>query len=742
MRIHEAAKKLGVENKEIMDFLKAKGHEIKSHMAAISEEDLEAFKKAHAGPGKGPVPESVPAHPPKAAAKPAAEKTAAAPAAAPKSSVSAQAPASAPDFDKPAGGKKASASAKAPVDRSSDKPAEVKAEPKEPEPAAAQPAQPAPVEAAAEPAKPVEKEIIEINRGMTVGELAKMLEVKPVELIKKLFGLGLMATINQALSEEEIHVIVSEYGKEARFKEVTGDDIFGEETADKAENLKPRAPIVTIMGHVDHGKTSLLDAIRESNVAAKEAGGITQRIGAYKVATSHGEVIFLDTPGHAAFTAMRARGAKVTDIVILIVAADDGIMPQTIEAIDHAKAAGAPIIVAINKIDKDGANPDRIKQELTKYNLVTEEWGGKTQVALISAKKKTGINELLEKILLEAEMLELKTNPDTLAVGTIIEGKLDKGRGPVGTVLLQKGTLRVGDPFITNFTFGKVKAIIDDKGARLKEAKAVMPVEILGFEDVPNSGDKLKVFENEKEMKQIAAKRSTELRRMVEEKKKKKMTLEDLHKKIELGLEKKLNLVIKGDGIGSIEAISDAITKLSAETNIIVNIIHKDVGDITETDVLLADASDAVVIGFFVAVNSAAKELAAKEGVEIKIYHIIYEVVDAIKAAVAGLLEPEYEEVRCGEAEVRQFFSVESEGIVIAGCYMRAGKTYHDCTAVVIRGGKEIMRGDITSLKRFKDSVKEVKEGYEFGLVVKGYKDVKEGDVIIFFQEVQKVKKL
>jgi translation initiation factor IF-2 len=417
-------------------------------------------------------------------------------------------------------------------------------------------------------------------------------------------------------------------------------------------------------------------------------------------------------------------------------------MPQTIEAIDHAKAAGAPIIVAINKIDKEGAAPDRIKQELTKYNLVTEEWGGKTQVALISAKKKIGINELLEKILLEAEMLELKTNPDTFAVGTLIEGKLDKGRGPVGTVLLQKGTLHVGDPFITNFTFGKVKAIIDDKGQRLKEAKAVMPVEILGFEEVPNAGDKFKVFENEEEMKAIASKRSTELRRLLEDKKKKKMTLEDLHKKIEMGLEKKLNLIIKGDGIGALEAISDAITKLSSETNVNINIIHKDVGDITETDVLLADASDAVVIGFFVATLAAAKELAIKEGVEIKIYHIIYEVVDAIKAAVAGMLEPEYEEIRIGEAEVRQAFKIESEETVIAGSYMRSGKTYHDCAASVIRGGKEILKEDITSLKRFKDNVKEVKEGYEFGVVVKGYKDVKEGDVIIFYQEVQKVKKV
>jgi translation initiation factor IF-2 len=723
MRVHEAAKKLDIDSKLIMDYLKSKGHDVKSHMSSITDEDFEAFKSMHNKGTPAPAAEVV-----KEKGHTREEKKESA---APAKPVELPAHAKKEEIKKTA----ASVTEKMPEAGPAVKNTAPVEAVKVPEPVA-------PEVAASVAEVQVEKEIIEINHGITVGELAKKLEIKPVELIKKLIGLGVIATINQTLNEEEIHVVVGEYGKEIKYKEVTGDDIFGAEVEDRPEDLKPRAPIVTIMGHVDHGKTSLLDAIRESNVAAKEAGGITQRIGAYRVATSHGEVIFLDTPGHAAFTAMRARGAKVTDIVVLIVAADDGIMPQTAEAIDHAKAAGAPIIVAINKIDKDGANPDRIKQELTKYNLVTEEWGGKTQVALISAKKKTGISELLEKILLEAELLELKTNTDTLAVGTLIEGKLDKGRGPVGTVLLQKGTLRVGDPFITNFTFGKVKAIIDDKGNRLKEAKAVMPVEILGFEEVPNSGDKLKVFSNEKEMKQIAGKRSTELRRLLEEKKKKKMTLEDLHKKIEMGLEKKLNIIIKGDGIGSLEAISDAISKLSAETDVNINIIHKDVGDITETDVLLADASDAVVIGFFVTANAAAKELASKEGVEIKIYHIIYEVVDAIKAAVAGLLEPEYEEVRIGDAEVRQFFNVESEGVVIAGCYMRTGKTYHDCTAVVIRGGKEVLRAEITSLKRFKDNVKEVKEGYEFGVVIKGYKEVKEGDVIVFFQEVQKVRKI
>jgi len=651
MRIHEAAKKLQIDSKKIIEFLKSRGREIKSHMNAISDEELAAFSASQAAPA--PVKNEA------AGQKLSAEKQ-------PEN-------ANTEKIAEKLENKVEQKSVPVPV-----QPAAISPEPVKPAAMEAPKAEEAKkIEHVSVPQKPAENEIIEINRGITVGELAKKMDLKATELIKKLFGFGVMATINQTLSEEEIHVIVSDYGKEVRFKEVAGDEIFGEETDDKPEDLKPRAPIVTIMGHVDHGKTSLLDAIRESNVAEGEAGGITQRIGAYRVKTSQGEIIFLDTPGHAAFTAMRARGAKVTDIVVLIVAADDGIMPQTIEAIDHAKAAGAPIIVAINKIDKDGASPERIKQELTKYGLVTEEWGGKTQVALISAKKRIGIRELLEKILLEAEMLELKTNPDSLAVGTVIEGKLDKGRGPVGTVLIQKGTLRVGDAFITNYTYGKVKAIIDDQGRRIKEARSVIPVELLGFEDVPNSGDKLKVFKDEKVMKQIAAKRSTDLRRIMEDRKKKKMTLEDLHKKIELGLEKKLNLVIKGDGIGSIEAIADAITKLSSETDVNINIIHKDVGDITETDVLLADASNAVVIGFFVNVLSSARQLANKEGVEIKIYHIIYEVVDAIKAAVAGLLEPEYEEVRIGEAEVRQAFNIESEAIVIAGSYMRTGKAYN-----------------------------------------------------------------
>jgi translation initiation factor IF-2 len=738
MRIHEAAKKIGIESKELIAVLLRHGVDVKNHMSAITDEEFakaEAELKApaaavHNGHTAAPAPQKAEVKP--AVTAPAPQKAEVKPA------VTAPAPQKAevkPAVTAPAPQKAEMKPAAAAPHKD-----EVKAVP-------AQPQQQVKVEAPAvqvkkEAVAEAPKEILEITRSVTVQELAVKLEIKPTELIKKLFSLGMMATMNQSLSEEEMHIIVAEYGKEVKFKDVYGDDVFAAEEPDSPESLVPRAPIVTIMGHVDHGKTSLLDAIRESNVAGGEKGGITQKIGAYKVATSRGDVVFLDTPGHEAFTAMRARGAKSTDIVVLIVAADDGIMPQTKEAIDHAKAAGAPIIVAINKIDKEGANPEKIKQELTKYNLVSEEWGGKTQIVPISAKKRIGINELLESIILEAEMLELKTNPKSKPFGVIIEGKLDRGRGPVGTLLLQKGTLKVGDSFLTNFTYGKVRALFDDKGRRIKEAKSVMPVEIVGFEEVPNAGDKFKVFDNEKEVRQIALKRSSEIRRFAEEKKRKKMTLEDLHKKIEAGAEKKLNLIIKGDGIGSIEAIVDSISRISTEENISVQVIHRDVGDITETDVLLADASDAVIIGFFVSALPAAKELAVKEGVEIKIYHIIYEVVDSIKAAMSGMLEPVYEKVKIGEAEVRQIFKVESENMTIAGCYLKSGKAYHDSSVSIIRGGREILASNVTSLKRFKDNVKEVKEGYECGIVVDNYPEPKEGDVMVFFEDVQKVRNI
>ncbi len=679
MRVHEAAKYLNIDSKELIKILNEKGISAKSHMSTVQENIIEEIEKEIK------------------------------------------------DRDKKQEEKQEKEIKQKEIKQDFVKTEEEKEDTKK--------------EIVGEKEKNVHKEVLEVTKNITVSELAQKLNIKPTELIKKLMSLGFIASINQSLGEEEIGIIAIEFGKEIKFKDLYGDDLFNTEE-EKTEDTEPRAPIVTIMGHVDHGKTSLLDAIRESNLVDKEAGGITQKIGAYEVQTKKGKIIFIDTPGHEAFTAMRARGAQVTDIVILIVAADDGVMPQTIEAIDHAKAANVPIIVAINKIDKEGAQPERVKQELTKYNLISEEWGGKTQFALISAKKKIGIDDLLEKILLEAEMLELKTNTKVKASGTVIEGRLDRGRGPVGTILIQRGVLKIGDPFITNMTFGKVKALINDKGQRLKEVAAVTPVEVLGFEEVPQAGDKFKVLDSEKEVKQIAMKRMVDKKRFMEEKKKKKMTLEDLHKKIQMGAEKKLYLIIKADTIGSAEALYEAIMKLSNESDIKVEIIHKDVGDITESDVLLADASNAIIIGFFVSVIPTALELAKQEGVEIKIYHVIYDVVNAIKAALEGLLEPEYEQVKIGEAVVRQVFKVLSENKTIAGCYMLHGKTYNDSLAAVFRDGYEILKGKVISLKRFKDNVKEVKEGFEFGLVIDKYNDAKENDKIVFFEEVQKVKKL
>ncbi|MCE5300756.1 MAG: translation initiation factor IF-2, partial [Spirochaetia bacterium] len=566
MRIHDAAKLLKIASKDLISMLHAMGVEAKNHMAVIADEDYEKlrgkmFNKAdlppassfvapvkpvkktahHTNPEHKPGPEIKPES--KAETKPQPKPVVKPePKAEPK--MEHHEPAKLHATPEPPGAENhvkheikkeehKSAQAAPVVQKpqaapAQHKPAEHNQKPAAPKPQPKPQPQPEPQPKPAEAVKPAEqpveepKEVLELGRSVTVQEMAQKLELKPAELVKKLFSLGMMATMNQTLTEDEIHLIAAEYNKEVKFKDVYGDDIFVEEP-DDPKKMVPRGPIVTIMGHVDHGKTSLLDAIRETNVAAGEKGGITQKIGAYKVPTSHGNITFLDTPGHEAFTAMRARGAKSTDIVVLIVAADDGIMPQTVEAIDHARAAGVPIIVAINKIDKDGANPENIKQQLTKYNLVSEEWGGKTQIVPVSAKKKIGIADLLERIALEAEMLELKTNPDATAQGVIIEAKLDRGRGAVGTLLLQKGTIRVGDSFLTNFTYGKVRALFDDKGRRLKEAKSVMPVEILGFEEVPNAGDKLKVFPSEKEVKNISMRRAGEIRRFAEEKKKKKI---------------------------------------------------------------------------------------------------------------------------------------------------------------------------------------------------------------------------
>lgn len=561
-----------------------------------------------------------------------------------------------------------------------------------------------------------------------MAELAKKLGREPSEIIKKLFMLGVMATINQDLDKDAIELICSDYGVEVEEK-VTIDETNFEaiEIADAPEDLVERPPVVTIMGHVDHGKTTLLDAIRHSKVTEQEAGGITQHIGAYQVTVNDKKITFLDTPGHEAFTTMRARGAQVTDIVILVVAADDGVMPQTVEAINHAKAANVPIIVAINKMDKPEANPDRVMQELMEYNLVPEEWGGDTIFCKLSAKTKEGLDHLLEMILLVSEMEELKANPNRRAVGTVIEAKLDKGRGPVATLLVQAGTLKVGDPIVVGTTYGRVRAMVNDSGRRVKEAGPSMPVEITGLHDVPQAGDRFMVFEDEKKARQIGEARA---QRQLQEQRsvKTRVSLDDLFEQIKQGEMKELNLIVKADVQGSVEALVAALQKIDVE-GVRVKIIHAAVGAITESDISLATASNAIVIGFNVRPDANAKRAAESEKVDIRLHRIIYNVIEEIEAAMKGMLDPEYEEKVIGQAEVRQTFKVSKVG-TIAGCYVTDGKITRDSKVRLIRQGIVVYEGEIDSLKRYKDDVREVAQGYECGLTIKNFNDIKEGDVI------------
>ncbi len=568
--------------------------------------------------------------------------------------------------------------------------------------------------------------VITYTGSMTVGELAKELQKEASEIIKKLMFLGIMATINQELDKDAIELIAAEYGMTVEEKTEIDEDQFElYPDEDDAAALTERPPVVTIMGHVDHGKTTLLDAIRQSRVTEQEAGGITQHIGAYQVSINDKKITFLDTPGHEAFTLMRARGAQVTDITVLVVAADDGVMPQTVEAINHAKAAGVPIIVAVNKMDKPESNPDRVKQELTEHNLIPEEWGGDTVFVHISALKREGIDELLEMILLVAEMQELKANPNRAAKGIVIEAKLDKGRGPIATVLVQQGTLRVGDAMVLGNTFGRVRAMSNDMGRRMKEAGPSTPVEITGLADVPNAGDPFLVFEDEKKARQIAESRAAK-QRQEELTATHKVTLDDLYKQLKEGEVKELNVIIKADVHGSVEALRGSLEKIDVE-GARVRIIHTGVGAITETDVNLAMASNAIIIGFNVRPQPQARSLAEQEKVEIRLHRVIYECIEEIEAAMKGLLEPVYQESVTGVAEVRQLFKVSKVG-TIAGCYVLDGKITRDGGVRVIRDGVVVYEGKISSLKRFKDDVREVSQGYECGLMIENFNDIKEGD--------------
>ncbi|OYQ36378.1 translation initiation factor IF-2 [Flavobacterium cyanobacteriorum] len=581
--------------------------------------------------------------------------------------------------------------------------------------------------------------ILKVTEFVTVGEIATMMDVPITKVISVCMSLGIMVTMNQRLDAETLTIVADEFGYEVQFITTDIEENL-EVVEDREEDLVHRAPIVTVMGHVDHGKTSLLDYIRKENVIAGESGGITQHIGAYGVTLDNGQKItFLDTPGHEAFTAMRARGAQVTDIAIIVIAADDDIMPQTKEAINHAQAAGVPIIFAINKVDKPNANPEKIKERLAGMNLLVEDWGGKIQSHDISAKTGLGVKDLLEKVLLEAEILDLKANPSKAAVGTVVEAFLDKGRGYVATVLVQGGTLKVGDYVLAGKHHGKVRAMHDERGHNIKEAGPSTPISILGLDGAPTAGDKFSVFEDEREAKQIAAKR-TQLIREQSVRTQRHITLAEIGRRIALGQFKELNIILKGDVDGSVEALSDSFSKLSTE-EIQINIIHKGVGAITESDVLLASASDAIIIGFNVRPMPNAKQLADKEEIDIRNYSIIYDAIDDVKDAMEGMLSPEMKEEVTGTAEIREIFKISKVG-TIAGCMVTDGKIFRSSKIRLIRDGVVIYTGELAALKRFKDDVKEVSKGYDCGMQVKNYNDIQQLDIIEAFQEVEVKKKL
>ena len=573
-------------------------------------------------------------------------------------------------------------------------------------------------------------EVIKVNSGVTVKELSSLLGASTADIMKRLMSYGEMATITQSLGDEAVSTLADDMGRKVEIVHAA-DEEEQVENVDQPEDLVPRAPVVTIMGHVDHGKTSLLDAIRETEVTATEVGGITQHIGAYQVEHEGKKITFLDTPGHEAFTAMRARGAKVTDVAVLVVAADDGVMPQTIEAIDHSRAAGVPVVVAVNKIDKPEANPDRVRQELSEQGLIPESWGGETIFVDVSAKQRIGLDGLMEMILLVAEVQELKANPEAHASGVVIESKLDPGRGVVATVLINRGTMHVGDAIVAGQAAGKVKAMNDFKGRPLKAAGPSVPVETLGFDSIPQAGEYCRVVEDERRARALASQRADRLKAEMLAKRR-AITLDDVFAKIKEGEVKDLNLIIKADVAGSVEALEEALRQIKHE-EVKVNIIHSGVGAINESDVMLAAASQAIVIGFNVRPNSAAKTVADLEGVDVRTYGIIYKVTEDVKAALIGMLAPTYVEEELGEAEVRQIFKASRLG-TIAGCYVTRGKATRNAQVRVVREGTIVWNGKLGSLKRFKEDSREVEEGYECGILLEDFNDIKEGDVLEFYE--------
>lgn len=581
------------------------------------------------------------------------------------------------------------------------------------------------IERGIDPELVLDDSVVEVPQGATVAKLAELLAVQPNDIIKRLFLLGQVLTLTQSMSDDLIEIVADDMGRKVRV--VSPEEEYTVVYNDTEDDLEPRPPVVTVMGHVDHGKTSLLDAIRDTGVVESEAGGITQHIGASVVDINGRQITFIDTPGHEAFTAMRARGAQVTDVIVLVVAADDGVMPQTVEAINHAKAAGVPIVVAVNKIDKDGANPDRVRQELTEYEVIPEDWGGQNMFVNVSAKKRLHIDELLETIILQADVLELKANPNALASGFVIEANLDKGRGPVATVLVQRGTLHPGDAVVAGTSYGHVRALVNPRGEHVDAARPADPVEILGLNSVPTAGDEFRVFEDERDARKLAEERALR-ERLAEQQHTAHMSLDDLFSRIEEGKQTDLNLIVKADVQGSIEALADAFKKMD-QTEVRINIVHSAVGGITETDVTLAAASDAIIIGFNVRPTGKSRQQAEKEKVDIRLYRVIYQAIEDINAARVGLLSPDIVEEDTGIAEVRETFKVPKAG-TIAGSYVVEGELHRDDKVRVVRDGTVIFEGAISSLRRFKDDVTSVRSGYECGIGIEKFQDIKVGDTI------------
>jgi len=781
VRVHELAKRLGIPSKELVARLQAEGIPVKNHMSVVDSETADivlavlrpeepakparkakaprsaqapAQAPAKARPGRkaegAPVQEAEPSAKPSAKPKPSKSvaRTRRAPeprqeAAAPERGAgkprTTRAPAARPRRPKPkvsgAAAEEVAARPLAPVIDLEEAKEKVARAPQESPTAVAEPQVERPPAEAEKPPEPLvhveEVKKVSLGEAVTVKELADKLGVSPSDVLKKFLEMGIVSAINQIVDIEAAIHICKKFGYEARVALTKEGDYVGIEEDEESE-LRDRAPVVTVMGHVDHGKTSLLDAIRETRVMETEAGGITQHIGAYVVERMGRRVVFVDTPGHEAFTAMRARGAQVTDVVVLVVAADDGVMPQTLEAIDHARAANVPIMVAVNKIDKPNANPQRVREDLAKQGLVPEEWGGDTIYVDVSAKLRRGIDLLLEMILLRADVMELKANPRRLARGTVIESRLDRGRGPVATVLVQNGTLRVGDAIVAGLHFGRIRALISDRGTKLPESPPSTPVEVLGLSGLPLAGDSFMVVDEEWKARQLGEIR---LKRQREERliKASRVSLDELYRRIREGEIRELGIVVRADTQGSVQAVSEALERLSTD-KVRLRVLHGSAGAVRETDVSLAMASNAIIIGFNVRPTPQAQDMAAREGVDIRLYRVIYEVIDDMKAAMEGMLEPQYEEVILGRAEVRRLFSIPRVGVV-AGCYVNEGVVRRGADVRVVRDGVVVYEGKIGSLRRFKDDVREVAAGYECGLGVERFNDLKEGDVIELFEE-------